>query len=161
MSAEDKFNLEHMEQYNRYFNQDAIQKAIQEHVKKAGLNGSDGVCTSCIKKGLYEKLEQIIDTLITISRSRQRWRDLHPSNQSLTVSMMRNNRKRWRVYYHVWRERGRRLQRSRLMFWWRRVARRSSSYCRDWVRRAPEDGRDYPQTILCPVSPGLASYKYI
>lgn len=85
MLREDKFNLEHTNQFNRYFNEEAIQKTIQEHVKKAGLKDFEGVCSTYIKKGLYDKLEQTLEALISVSRSRQAWKGLHPSGQPLTV----------------------------------------------------------------------------
>lgn len=60
-----------IEQYNKYFNQDYLNKQIKSYIEANGLIGYDEDCANYIQYGIYSKLYTLIDSLILISRDRQ------------------------------------------------------------------------------------------
>ena len=89
MLQNENLDAEQIKAIMPYFKQDAIQKIIQTQLKKAELQTCQDACSGIIQKGLYDHLARIIESLIEISRARQFFKGIHPSNQAKTVLMIR------------------------------------------------------------------------
>ena len=81
-------NLMDIQEVSQYFDSERIQRSMQRAIENSGLSGLDEKSIDFLERGLYQKLKEIIESVIEIARRRQMMRGLFQSRTGIVFFVL-------------------------------------------------------------------------